>query len=227
MIAQINTAYDQMAQTQTELATGRQLNVPSDNPAGTAVVLDLQGQLAQKSAFTSTATDTQQWMQTTESAISGVNQVLTQARSLGVQAANGTLTQSDRQAIAANLQPLIQQGVNSANGTYAGHYVLSGTLTNTAAFSYNAGTGAVTYQGKNGQIQREVSPGQMMAINTTGGQALNPAFSAMTQLLQDVQSGSSTQISADLQTVDTAPSTLLVVGHLPWKEPFAPLEEWP
>lgn len=207
---QINSAYELMAQTQTQLATGRRINSPSDDPVGTAVVLDLQGRLAQNAQFSSTVTDTKQWLQTTDTAISGVNDALIQARTLGVQAANGALTSDERQAIAANIGQLIQQSVDSANGSYAGRYVLSGSQTNTAPFVYNAASGAVTYQGDSVQMQREIGPGVLMNINTPGGTALSPAFAAMTQLMQDVTSGSTTQISNDLQPIDAAQSGIMV-----------------
>ena len=207
---QINSAYELMAQTQTQLATGRRINSPSDDPVGTAAVLDLQGRLAQNAQFSTTVSDTKQWLQTTDTAISGVNDAMIQARTLGVQAANGVLTTDERQSIAANISQLIQQSVDSANGSYAGRYVLSGSQTNTAPFVYNATSGAVTYQGDTVQMQREIGPGVLMNINTPGGTALSPAFAAMTKLMQDVASGSSSQISADLQPIDAAQSGIMV-----------------
>ena len=207
---QIDSAYTLMSQTQTQLATGKRINTPSDDPVGTAVVLDLQGRLAQNTQFSTTATDTQQWLQTTDSALSGVSTALTQARTLGVQAANQALTLDEQQAIATNIAQLIQQAVDSANGSYAGRYVLSGTQTTTLPFSYNSANNVVSYQGDSAPIQREISPGVMMTINTSGGAALNPAFAAMTKLYQDVQSGNSSQISADLAPIDSAQSQLMV-----------------
>lgn len=207
---QIDSAYAAMAQTQTELATGKQINAPSDNPVGTAVALDLQGRLAQNTQFSTTATDTQQWLQTTDTALSGVNDALIKARTLGVQAANATMTADEQQAIAANIGQVIQQAVDSANSNYAGRYVLSGSQTSTVPFTYDATNATATYQGDNASIQREISPGVLMTVNTPGGAALNPAFAAMTQLYQDVKAGNVSQISADLAPIDSAQSQIMV-----------------
>ena len=207
---QLNADYEQLAQAQTVLATGRQINTPSDNPIGAAAALELQGTLAQTNQFSSTASDTLSWLQTTESSLGGVADMLTQARTLAVQAANGTLTPDERQAIASNLGQLLQQAVQNANGTYSGRYVLSGFKTNTAPFTLTPS--GVQYNGDGGQMVREISAGQTMQINTPGNTpALGAAFNAMYQLQQDVQNNNGSAIgSTDLAAIDSANDQMLV-----------------
>src|SRR5579885_988759 len=124
---QMNSAYDQMARAQTVLASGKRINSPADDPIGATTALELQGNLAELNQFSSTASDALNWMQTTDSAYNDVGDVLQQVRTLAVQAANGTLSQDERQAMAASVGQLLQQAVQSANATYDGRYVLAGT----------------------------------------------------------------------------------------------------
>lgn len=210
---QMNNDYDQLAQAQTVLSTGRQINTPGDNPVGAAAALELQDHLAQTNSFDATASDTLSWLQTTDGSLNSVNDALLQARTLAVQGANGTLTQDQQQAIAANVAQLLQTAVQAANATYNGHYVLSGYKTTTAPFAITTGGSgtAVNYQGDNNAIQREISPGQTMQINMPGSTALPAVFQAIARLQSDLQSGNTAAISgADLQALDQAHDGLLV-----------------
>jgi flagellar hook-associated protein 3 FlgL len=210
---QVNNAYDLLTQAQTVLSTGRQINSPADNPAGTGTALSLQDQLAQNAAFLTTANDAESWMQTTSNALNGVNSALLSVRTLGVQGANDTLTQDERAALANQVGQLIQQGVQAANATYNGQYVLSGQKTLTIPFTAaTAGDGStsVTYQGDGGAINRELNSGMVSQINVPGSNALPGVFSAMSQLQSDLLTGSAATISGDLATIDRAQSGLLL-----------------
>jgi flagellar hook-associated protein 3 FlgL len=205
---QLNSAYDQMAQAQTVLATDKKINTPADDPIGATTALELQGNLSQLDQFAATASDALSWLQTTDSAYGGVGDALQQARTLAVQGANATLTPDERQAIATNVGQLLQQAVQSANTSYSGRYVLAGYQTNKQPFTI--ANGAVTYQGDSGAMQQEIGPGQMMQVNMPGTIALPAVFSAMTQLQKDLQSGNTAAIGgADLQAIDDAHSGLL------------------
>jgi len=207
----INAAYDRLAQAQTTLSTGKAINTPADNPSGAAAAVELQGNVAQNTAFSATASDTLNWLQATDASLGGVNDVLVQARTLAVQGANGTLTSDQRAAIANSVQQLLGQAVQSANGTYGNRYVLGGYQTNTPPFTVNtSGPTGVTYQGDNNAIQREVAPGQTMQINTTGSTALPAVFAALSKLHDDLQSNNTAALGgADLQSIDDAHTGLL------------------
>jgi flagellar hook-associated protein 3 FlgL len=108
---------------------------------------------------------------------------------------------------------LLQTAVQAANATYDGRYVLSGYKTSTVPFAITTtgGVASVSYQGDGNAIQREVSPGQMMQINTPGSTALPQVFAAIAQLQNDLQSGNTAAIGgADLQALDDAHDGLLV-----------------
>jgi len=207
----MNAAYESMAQAQTTLATGKTINTPSDNPIGAAVALQLQGHIDQNTGFEQTASDSLGWLQATDAGLSGVNDVVLQARTLAVQGVNGALTNSQRKDIVANVDQLIQQAMQSANGTYGQRYVLGGFASDKPPFIGGQNGAVPTFQGDpNGQINREVAPGQTMQVNTTGD-VLNPVFQALTQIRNDLQSGNTAALGgADLQQIDSAHDGLLM-----------------
>jgi flagellar hook-associated protein 3 FlgL len=107
----------------------------------------------------------------------------------------------------------LQQAVDSANGTYAGRYVLSGFQTNKAPFvlSTSGGATTVTYQGDNGAMQREIAPGQTVQVNVPGSTALPAVFTALIQIQNDLQNGNVAALGgADLQALDQAHDGLLL-----------------
>lgn len=209
----MNDAYERLADAQKVLATGHSINQPSDNPLGAAVAVDLQGHIAQNTAFGTAADDTLSWLQTTSTSLSGVGDALTQARTLAVQGANDTLSPSDRKALASSVMSLLQGAVQSANGDYDGRYVLGGFQTDKPPFVLNTSGGSptVTYQGDGQAIQREILPGQTLQVNVPGSTALPAVFSALAGLYNDLQSGASAStISGDIQTIDNAHDGLMV-----------------
>ncbi len=208
---QINSAYENLARAENVVSTDRNVNSPADDPYGTSIALRLQASEDQNTQFSSTASDTLAWLQSTTSALEGVNSALTQARALAVQGGDGTLTTDEMQTLATQVGQLVQEGIQSANTDYAGRYVLSGFQTSTVPFSLNTSTNSVDYSGDNGAIVREVSPGVTMQINTPGSTAVPAAFAAMIQLETDLQSGNTSSVTgADLTAIDSASSGILV-----------------
>jgi flagellar hook-associated protein 3 FlgL len=214
---QVNAAYERLSAAQTVVSTDRRINAPADDPNGTAVALELQGRMAQTTQFSSTADATLSWLQSTDSALNGVNSVVSKARTLAVQGANDTLTASERQALAAQVGQLIQEGIQSANTDYAGQYVLAGYQTGTVPFVLNGSTGNVDYNGDGGNMIREVNQGVTMQINMPGANGKNgtgpvpTAFVALLKLQSDLQSGNVAGIGgADLAALDQASSGVLL-----------------
>lgn len=205
----MNAAYHNMAQAQTVLATGHQINTPADNPIGTATALSLQANLAQTAGYSGAIDNATGWLQTTEGALSSVNDALTQVRTLAVQGSNDTLSASERQSLAAQVGQIVAGAVNAANATFGGRYVLSGFQTSTAPFSLTPGT-SVTYHGDAGVISPELAAGQSVQTNLPGSTALPAVFSAMLAVQNDLQANNGTAVGADLGTVDSAQNGLLM-----------------
>ncbi|MBF0546019.1 MAG: flagellin [Candidatus Riflebacteria bacterium] len=111
-----------------QLASGKQTNSASDNPADMlassaldSFVRSLTGQISNKQ-------DEISLTQTAFGGMSATNDALTRINELSIQASNGTLTTSDRQAIQVEIDQLKQQIDQTANNTqYNGQNLLDGT----------------------------------------------------------------------------------------------------
>lgn len=183
-LAQQNTAIQQ-------LSSGRSVNAPSDNPSATAALILNQTQAGQNDTFQRNINSLQGMFQTADSTLSSAVQLMTKAISLGTEGANGTLTSSDRQAIAGELQGIQNEMLGLANTSYQGEYLFSGTAVNTVP--YASVGGVITYQGNTKTNSLEIMTGQTMQLNVPGSQIFsNPGgdiFGSLQQLITAMQTG--------------------------------------
>jgi flagellar hook-associated protein 3 FlgL len=192
----VNNRDTQIAQQ--ELATGRRVNAPSDDPAATSVAIGVHGQSAQNDQFTQNISNVSGLLQTADSTMSSVITVLNQAISLGVQAGDGTLAATDRATLNSQIQSVTSQMLSLANTTYQGNYIFAGNNSGQPAYvtDPSSPTG-VTYQGNSGVNQVEISQGKDIATNVPGSQIFtNPSadvFAALNNLAQAAQSGTGVQ----------------------------------
>jgi flagellar hook-associated protein 3 FlgL len=213
VINDINQSLDQLATTQQQLSSGKKINQPSDDPYGTNLTLQLNGQLAQLNNYTSNISDGTAWAQTATSALSSIDSMVQRARELTVQAANGTSSTAQTQASAAEVNQLITAIKQAANSQYNGQYIFSGTSVQTAPYQ----TGSTdNYQGGSGQINRTIGPGATVQINsdisavlgsgqTTAGQPAGDGklLNTLRNIADDMQSGNTTALSGDLTGLDS------------------------
>jgi flagellar hook-associated protein 3 FlgL len=183
----------QLNQADLQLASGRTINAPSDNPTGAAALVLNHVAQAQSDTFQRNIGDLETTMQTADSALNSAENIIHQAISLGVQAGNSNLSDQQRQAIASQLQGIQQQLVALGNTTLGGRYLFAGTLVQTAPFVLNGAVPAgVTYAGNSSVTSVELANNQSVNTNVPGDQLfLNPSGSLL---------GSINQLIAAIQT---------------------------
>lgn len=129
MIGYISGNLNRMDKLQNQMATGKKISVPSDDPIVASKALKLRTDVAEIDQFKRNANDAYSWATLTEDAMGMMVDVLHRARELAVQAANGILTSDDRSKIQKEVEQLKEQMIHIANTTYAGRYVFSGHAT--------------------------------------------------------------------------------------------------
>jgi flagellar hook-associated protein 3 FlgL len=195
LLAGLNQARQQLNQADLELASGRSINEPSDNPAGTSALILNHAAQSQTDTYQQNVSDLQSKLQIADSSLNSAVSVIDQAISLGVEAGNGTLSNGDRQAIAQQLSGIQQQLVGIGNTTAGGTYLFAGTQVETAPFTVNSAAAAgVTYNGNSSVTSVQIANGQSVNVNVPGDQLfLNPSGSVLgsiNQLITAVQNNS-------------------------------------
>jgi flagellar hook-associated protein 3 FlgL len=186
LLASIEQSQQNQSTSTQQLSTGRLVNSLSDNPSAAAAIVLNHDQASQDAQFLQNIGNLQGRFQVADSALNNVVTVLTQAVGLGTEGATGTLNAADRQAIAAQVQGLLNQTVSLANTSYQGAFLFGGTSVAAQPFTLDTTTNAVTYNGNSTTTSVQLSNGNSVAANVPGNQLFQNPSGSVFGALQDL-----------------------------------------
>jgi flagellar hook-associated protein 3 FlgL len=190
LIASIEATQQQINNDEQQIASGKSVNVPSDNPAAAAVLVQNADQTSQADQFQRSAGGIQGEVQNADSALNSVVASLQEAISLGVEGANGTINATDRAALATQVQGIQSQLLSLANLTYQGNYVFAGTANQTAPYVLDpSSSSGVTYVGNTGVNRVTLGNHFSLQTNLPGSQLFSSGATDMFQSIQDLLVG--------------------------------------
>lgn len=124
-------------------ATGQAIQKPSDDPVVAVRTLKYRSQLTKIEQYLDTnIPEALSWMEITEEALNGVNDLIENINTYCNQAVNGYYELTDRDSILATLEEYKNQIFDLGNTDYAGRYVFTGYRTDTPLM-FEAPTNAV------------------------------------------------------------------------------------
>ncbi len=153
--------------TQQQIAAGRKILTPDDDPIGAARALVLTQADSQNTQFATNRQQAKNNLQITDGVLGSVTTTLHNVKGLLVQAGSGVLSDADRGFIAAELQGNLDQLfalANSTDGT--GNYLFSGFSTTTAP--YTQVPGGAKYNGDQGQRYVQVDVARQLPLSEAG-----------------------------------------------------------
>ena len=168
----VNSMLDQQSrlnQTQLQMSTGKKMLTPSDDPAAAARSIDLNQGIKQTEQYQSNINAARQRLTLEDGVLQNATDILQRINELGVQGLNATNSQSDRTAIATEMEGLNQQLLGYANTKNAnGEYLFSGFKSATQPFSKNATGGGYTYAGDLNQRAIQIGETRQIADGDYG-----------------------------------------------------------
>ncbi len=200
--AAVNTALQ-------EVATGKRVSQPSDDPAASAAMVGNGIATANNDQYTQNINTVQTSVQAASAALSSVVSSLTQAVSLGTQGANGTNSATNLQTLATQVQSVLSSVVAQANTTVGGNYLFGGTVTGTAPYTADptSSTG-YTYNGNNNSNSVAIGDNLNIPVNLPGSQVFsnagNNVIGALSSLVTALQSGNSASIQTATSAISSA-----------------------
>ncbi len=166
MVTGLTNDQSNLAATEQQVSTGDAINVASDNPAGAASLLQLQGGVVRANQYSANAADGVGWLSLGNSTVSSVLSVVQSIKSV-IEGVSGSSLMSDPATItstAAQVQGALSQLRNLANTTEAGGQpIFAGTGNATVAYDANG-----NYVGNSTPPTRTVAPGTQVAVAVTG-----------------------------------------------------------
>jgi flagellar hook-associated protein 3 FlgL len=196
-----------------EVATGKKVTVPSDNPAAAADMVQNTIETANVDQYTQNVSTMLSMVQTADSSLGSVVTSLTQAISLGTEGANGTNNTSNLQAIASQVQGILQSVVAQANTSYQGTYLFGGTETSSAPYTASSSSSSgYTYNGNSDVNSVAVGDDMNVQLNLPGSQIFSNSnadvLGSLSSLVTALQSGNATAIGTATTAVSAALSNV-------------------
>lgn len=168
---QLGTVQGELAKTQEQLSTGKQIVKPSDSPDKASLVTRLESELTRQASYQNTLKSVNTRLQTEETALKNTSDVMTRMKELAIQAASDNLSPADRQSIALEISSLKEQVLSLANTQDTnGNYLFSGSRVGSPAFGKDA-RGQVVYQGDESRMKVAVGDNRRMNLNMPGSDA--------------------------------------------------------
>lgn len=183
-IYNIQQGRNRLDKIQETITSGQNVNRPSDDPISSRMLLDIGDKLQAYSQYNANIVKANSWMEFTNTALTGMNDLMTQTKSLMNTISTGSSDPSERQMAHDQLVELKKQMVDYANTKYGDQYIFGGANNLIPPFNYADNT----YAGDGTERQVEIAPSTPQAISATGDRLLkgigsNPSFGS-TDILQ-------------------------------------------
>ncbi len=214
MLRQIQQLASDQAKLQTQVATGRRITQPEDDPVAVARVLNLQSEQRATTQYGTNASRALALSQTSYAGLQGLKKV---SDRIGEIATLGTSSLSTDAMTSYGIETdqLIEQAVQLANSQSGSDYVYGGTKVDTPPFTVtrdaNGQISGVTYQGNSTQAAIPLSDASSVAPGTTGAtnQGIADFVNNMIQLRNSLTAGDTAGVMTARTPLDTSENTLV------------------
>jgi len=158
-----------VSQLQEQISSGKRINRPSDGPTDYSVAEEM-GRLDNKIDRRLSSVETaRSFVDRTQQELDGLGDLFAQAQEKGVQAANDTVSDEDREAIARELQSIKDEAVDRLNARHNGEHIFAGNRTGTKPFNDDGSING-TSADISGERTRPITQGQTLTTNIPGAE---------------------------------------------------------
>src|SRR5262245_14329272 len=166
LVQQVQSDQLELFRLQTQVSSGRRLQLPSDDAPAALRAINLQRLLDRKGQIETNLQSSQFYLSGAETSISSISQLLADIRgdALGV---SGTLSdQTARQTVVQQIDQAMKTLVGTSNSKLQGRYLFAGSRSQSAPFTFDGSF--VEYTGNNGTLRNYVDLERLFDTNLTG-----------------------------------------------------------
>ncbi len=207
----VNQTRERIVKLQTQLATGKILQKPSDDPETADTVLRLKESQNARTQFQSNALEGQGMTDATASTLGQFADILINLKNVVVKA-GGSANSEDLKTYAESVDQILTESVDLANTKFNGKYLLGGTETLVPPYTLAADKASVAKNpnGIDGIIKYQVAEGSYIQANLNGEDALQGTqiFNLMIQVRDALNTGTFTS-PAFIDSVEQATQHVL------------------
>ena len=178
----IQTAQSDVSKSREQIASGKSLVRPSDDTSKLRSIEILKSQQHKVESYKNSMNYLTDRFQLEESVLQSASDILIRLKDLAIQAANDSMSSSDRDIVSTEVNSLKDELLSIANTRdVEGNFIFSGSKTGSQPFKVNGTTGEVSYEGDNRRLFTSVSDSRMLQSNTDGTQVFLPVSRTTTE----------------------------------------------
>lgn len=199
-ISSILSAQVRVSEAQERVNTNRAIVNPSDDPVGAALTIRLTEELNQLNQFQRNNDLLTNSLEQEEAVLRSINDAVTRARQLAIQAGNGALGTADRAAIGLEIETIRDQVFDLFNSQDAdGNFIFSGSQSQSPAFRFDPTASGNVYQFQGDQTVSRIQVSENVFLDS--GDSGKVIFEDVLARL-NANLGASTAASASLSVSD-------------------------
>ncbi|MSN25019.1 MAG: flagellar hook-associated protein 3 [Geobacter sp.] len=165
---------------QSQVASGQNVNTPSDDPISSRLLLDIGDRLRSIDQRSSNISKATSWLQFTNTALEGMADIVHQAKKIAGSINTGSDDPTIRQNAHDQLVNFKQQLVDMANTQFGDQYIFGGANNSVAPFNNTNNN----FAGDGTQLSIEVAQNATQGMNLTGDRVLkgvgsNPSYGSI------------------------------------------------
>ena len=167
-MSSLNRQQGNLMQVSQQIASGRRVVNPSDDPQAASQAVQVSQALAVNSQYADARISARNALAQEESVLNSVSDAIGSARTLIVQAASDTLSDADRASVASELRGIYETVIGQANATDGnGRYLFGGYQDSSEPFVRDA-SGNVSYVGDSNNRAVRVDASRLMPVADNG-----------------------------------------------------------
>ena len=161
---------EKLSRTQQQVATGKKIFKPSEDPVAASRVVNLNDTLSSINQHQSNVDAARARINLSEGVLTSAVEAIHRARELSIQANNDSQNESTRRFIAAEIEQIQDALLNLANTTDSNNeYLYSGNLSRFKPFSRNE-AGGFEYNGDESHREIQISRSRRIAVDDPGSE---------------------------------------------------------
>jgi flagellar hook-associated protein 3 FlgL len=177
----LGSIYEELNKANEIATTGKRINNLSDDPVGLTQSLNIRSNLANIEQMGRNISYGNSWLTASESAMTSVQNIISDTKVLCIQMANATIGPEQRSLAAGTVQNMLDEIVSLGNTDVAGNYIFAGSKTDNVPFDQDG-----TYNGDNNLFSIKISKNSTVEIGSDGqavfGNIFNTLFDLKTAL---------------------------------------------
>ncbi|CUU50255.1 flagellar hook-associated protein FlgL [Clostridium beijerinckii] len=190
---------------QSQLASGKAINKPSDDPYKASRTMQLYSEIDSNKQFNENIKDISNWLDTTDTALNQAGNVFGRIRTLLMTAGNGAYGEDERKAIQDEVKEKVNELAQILNTNFDGAYIFGGTKSTSKPVTVDT-DGKIKYADKDGNATTDATTinqiGSGLNVEVSEGVLIKYNKTAVDILQYKDKSGASQNVSDLLEAIE-------------------------